>query len=403
MNFSNPAFVYATLWCTVLCLHSMRLLAVLEPINLPSFLLVVTNIIIFFFIYIFLRVSNYANSKLTIKKTIVLDNKVVANLETFSRTLLFLWIIGTLINILYSGGVPLYWMITGDGRDYRNYGIPTFVGLVGAINAFLAVSYFIIYLKKPKICVLIILMALISWPLVAVARGNFTYILLEMLAVYILLRKSSLKSLAVVIFGSVLFVYLFGVIGDFRAGAGAEIFKKEILNPEYIEISDFLPSGVLYVYAYITTPFNNVVYNISSLDPNLLPFHSLRFLIPTVLRDYVFSGSESNFVLVSEAFNTVTFYPGYLADFGIILTVIIISFYQFGASVFYLRSLQGNIPYIMAYSVAFQCLVLSVFNDNFTMHTSIFQLFLAFIFSRAYKRQFNKSLSVNSMDRPSIA
>lgn len=388
MRYANPVFVFTSVWITVLLLHSMRLLAVLEPINLSSILLVTSNIVIFFMMYTLLRVSNFANSNHTAKCTIILDDKELSLLEIYSRRLFIIWSIGTLINIFYSGGVPLYWMITDSGRDYKNYGIPTFGGFVAAINAFLAVSYSIIYLKRPKISTLVMLIIQISWPIIAVSRGNFTYILLEIVGAYLLLRKGNLKTIVVVLFGFVVFVYLFGLIGDFRLGADkAEIFKRGLMNPEYIEMADFLPSGILYVYAYVTTPFNNIVYNISSLNPSYMPFFSTVFLFPTIIRDRIFRDAVSSYVLVNETFNTSTFYVGYLYDFGIIVTVLIVSLLQFGTAVLYLRALKGSVAYIIAYSVAFQCIALSIFNDNFTMQMSIFQIFLAFHFRRECKKR----------------
>ena len=241
------------------------------------------------------------------------------------------------------------------------------------------------YKRRKKFLILMILMLL--WPILVVSRGNFTYMLLEIVGAYLIINKGRLRTFAVMLVGLIAFVYIFGVIGDFRLGIeNAAVFKKSILNQQYVEIADYLPSGLLYVYAYVTTPFNNVVYNIENLIPTYIPYYSTIFLLPSVVRGFFFTGGNYALEMVSETFNTFTFFAGYLKDFGLFFTIMIVTIIQGGSVLLYFKAMQGRIAYILAYSVAFQCLVLSVFNDNFTMQMSIFQIIYALYLGIRYKK-----------------
>jgi len=311
-------------------------------------------------------------------------------LDKFLEKLFRVWCFGSVINILYSGGIPLYWMIAGVGKDYTNYGIPSFGGFIQAINVFLAVSYFILYFYKRERKYLYFFIVQLFWPILVVSRGNFTYMLLEIVGAYLMINRGKIRSIFYLITVFIVFIYLFGVIGDFRFGIERSLaFKQGVLSQEYVSLAEYLPSGLLYVYMYVTTPINNVVYNIVNLNPNYLPYSSSVYLFPTVIRTILFKGGGPTYGLVSETFNTVTFYSGYLVDFGINFTILIVTLIQFVVIILYLNAMRGKLSYIIAYSVAFQCVALSIFSDNFTMNMSIFQILIALYFGKVCRQSVN--------------
>lgn len=384
MSFANPVFVFTIVWGMVTFLHSMHLLEVLVPMNSTTLAMILSNIIIFFLLLVFVKKIIFGHCSKTRLTRKAIDVEL-ASLKKYTPKLLYIWILGTLANVVYSGGIPLVWMISGSGKDYTNYGIPTFGGFIAAINCFLAVSYFVIYFYEKDRKYLLLLLIQLIWPILVVSRGNFTYMLLEIVGAYLLLVRVNFKTICSSALILIAFLYIFGVIGDFRFGDKALVFKKGILSSEYVDFAEHLPSGLVYAYMYVTTPINNIVFNIDNLHPQFMPYYSTSTLFPTVLRSIIFKDAGYSLEMMSDTYNTFSFYGNYLKDFGVYVTILIISIIQLGVSILYVKAQAGRICYVLAYSVAFQCVALSIFNDNFTMQMSIFQILMSLYFGRYYK------------------
>ena len=158
-------------------------------------------------------------------------------------------------------------------------------------------------------------------------------------------------------------ILVFGYIGDMRTGSEA---FRQLAEPSS-NYPDWLPSGALWVYIYVTTPINNLVNTAKTVTPanNLLFPNATSLLFPSILRNVVYGQTgavdAASGDLVVDAFTVSTAYVGPLRDYGM-FGVACFSILMGAISVHYWRdrSLRGS----LTYAVLGQCLVLSVFFNH---------------------------------------
>lgn len=386
---ANPALVFTVLWGVVLGLTHLRLTSQLTDLNPSTLLLVGANVASIWIIFIVALLLMRSPVSVWEARAGGLD---LPMLRRMVSGLLKFWVVGTLIEIIVSGGVPLLWMITGHAtKDYRDFGIPTVHGLLMAVYLFSLTALLLLYLIEGTRKDLMTALALLAWSVILIHRGAFIWALLELLAVFILVRRIS--PMRMVHVGALMLagMLLFGIIGDLRAGAGKAVIR-EIATERGRILVDTLPSGFLWVYIYITSPVNNVNAGVDRLVPTNKPYFSTMNLLPTVIREKVWAGVENRYALtlVNEAFNTSTWYVNFLADFGVRGAVLIIAGLQCIIVFFYRQARRGYAWAILAYAAVFQALALSIFSDTLTSLVTIGQMGLAVTYgavvTKAYRR-----------------
>jgi oligosaccharide repeat unit polymerase len=376
---ANPLFVYAGLWTFILLLASIRLTNQLLPLNVSTVLVVLANIGTAFFLY---AAATGRRRRRRLVGSLHDDARALPVLRRLVRSMAVLWIAGTAVEIVIAGGLPIVWVLLGrTDKDYRNFGLPTFHGLMMATYLFMMTSIFLDYCMTHRRVLLIQVGLLLIWPVVLVNRGAAVWALLELTAVYLLTRRVSGRRVARVAAVALVAVIAFGLLGDFRAGGNRALIRG-IVRPEYREVTGYLPSGFIWVYLYVTAPINNVVAGIDSLKPNYVLYYSVANLVPTVIRDRVFTRTYP-LSLVNEAFNTSTWYASFLSDLGIAPAILIVALLQWIAIVYYVRARQREAPAILAYAALFQGLALSIFADTFTSLVALAQLGFAWYYRRA--------------------
>ena len=56
----------------------------------------------------------------------------------------FIWISVSVVEVLFSGGIPILWLINGSEKTYFDFGLPTIHGLAnGLVSALSLISFFI--------------------------------------------------------------------------------------------------------------------------------------------------------------------------------------------------------------------------------------------------------------------
>ena len=373
---ANPALVFTVLWGLVLGLTHIRLTSQLTDLNSSTLWLVGANVCTIWVIFFISLALMRKPVSLWDARAGGLDLPVLRNLV---QTLLKVWVVGTIIEIILSGGVPLVWMITGHPtKDYRDFGIPSVHGFLTAIYLFCLTGLLLLYLIEAVKKDLLIALALLSWSVILIHRGAFIWALLELLAVFILVRRISLKRMVHVGALMIAGMLLFGIVGDLRAGAGKAVIR-EIATERGRILVETLPSGFLWVYIYITSPVNNINAGVERLVPLNKPYFSTMNLLPTVIRERVWAGVENRYALtlVNEAFNTSTWYVNFLADFGVRGAIVIVAALQCIIIYFYRQARRGYAWAILAYAAVFQALALSIFSDTFTSLVTIAQIGLA--------------------------
>lgn len=317
------------------------------------------------------------------------DQKVeiaeMVNLRSFVRTLIVIWLLGGVVNVLYSGGLPLIWLVQGDeARTYADYGLPTVSGFLNAIGHFAANAILIDFLLTGNRKRLWLIPVVVIYQIVTVNRGGMVSVVMELLGVYLMVGKVNFSlffKAGCALLGTLL---LFGWVGDARIGERGRDALVGMMSDDGRLVFESLPSAAWWGYLYASVGTVNLNAAVDHQQPLGYPYWSILGIFPTVIRGmiYDFSVYELKYPLemVNPVFNVFTLYSGYLADFGIVGCYAITGVLVGMASWFYRQSRNGCPWAVLAYAVFFQVIILSVFWDNFLGWVSLFQVFLALMY-----------------------
>ncbi len=292
-----------------------------------------------------------------------------------------LWIAITAVEIVVSGGVPLLWALRGSAKTYTDFGIPSVHGFVNSLETSISLCYYLLYLISKKRSYLKVPVFFLIWTMVIINRNMLLVTLLEFAVLYVRLRSIRLKTVIQIAAGALVFILAFGVIGDIRQGSNALI--RDLAQPTD-DYPEWLPSGVLWAYIYITTPINNLLYTVDTSHPqyNILFPSTISTLFPSVLRKQLYGDTlddaESG-SLVTSAFNVSTAYVGPYQDFGFAG----ISFFSIGIAIITLFFwFKNDLRSTTMFAVVAQCLILTLFFDHYFYLPVITQLgWLLLLFS----------------------
>jgi len=373
-SIANPAFIYAASWLTILALFQWHLTIILQPMSAAALTLVLSSVAA--------AVGMGLIVYLLLPAPPRLDPERLADglqlLYRWRQWALIAWALGTFVEIVQARGLPVVWLLLGDHtKDYRNFGIFSVHGFLMALfffsSAATAVEVFLHGRWKRAWW----LLAMLGWQLLLINRGGLMWQVLQTLGVFLICRPIRLRQGLASLAAALVFILVFGIVGDARGGA--MVWMQDLVQPNQRWLVSLLPSGFLWVYIYATTPLNNVVGGLGTFEPVGFFFFSVQALLPTVLRDLVFNRPDLKFPLglVNPAFNTSTWFVGWLADFGVPGAVAGTSVLLL-ISILFFRSARAWRPWaIVGYAACFQGVVLSAFADTFTSLVTLFQLFLA--------------------------
>jgi oligosaccharide repeat unit polymerase len=273
------------------------------------------------------------------------------------------WLVISLIEIAVSGGLPLVWLVANSSKTYVDFGIQSLHGLVNSLLYSIALCHFALYLIKGQRRHLRIPVFAIVWSVLLITRALMLVALLEFAIAYLRLKRVRPATLIRIMFGTAFFILVFGFVGDLRSGS--EAFRW-VAQPTS-EYPEWLPSGVLWVYIYVTTPINNLIYTMHSFRPvnSLLFPNSAATLFPTVIRTIIYGsqvGQASSGNLVDESFNISTAYVGPFQDYGLVGVVLFSVAIALICQYFWFRD---NLRDVLIFCVLTQCLLISLFFNNF--------------------------------------
>jgi oligosaccharide repeat unit polymerase len=293
---------------------------------------------------------------------------------------LFVWMLLSIVEVIFSGGVPLFWLLTGSSKSYVNFGIPSLHGLLNSMILSLGLCYTGMFAKYGERRYLLCAAGIIVWSVLLVTRSMIIVNLIQAGLVTILYRGISGKLALKLVAAVLLIVIGFGVLGDARSGA---TYFRDLAQPSE-KYPEWLPSGALWVYIYLTTPLNNLVNSMSAVHPvnSLLFPNTAAPLFPTVIRQLIYGESLSSAVsgeLVNPAFNVSTAYVGPFQDYGS-MGIVCFSLSVSILAVFYWR--RSNIRDHLIYIVIGQCLLLTVFYNHFFSLPVITQIAWIYLFFR---------------------
>ncbi|HEY8784741.1 MAG TPA: O-antigen polymerase [Mucilaginibacter sp.] len=370
----QPVFIFAITWLIVIVLYSLRLSNVLDQNINDAYIFLLIAIPFFTLGYLLPFIFRKSfNTSVKIMET------SDSNFESKVFNFFYFWAIISAIEIIYSKGIPILWLITGSPKTYMDFGIPSIHGFMNALQLVLSLISFYYYRITKKRKFILLTIFFIVWNLCLITRQVLIVLLIEIFVMQLLMSKNKLNILKKLIIFAFLGIIGFGILGDFRTGGEAFL---QIASPTD-KWPQWLPSGFLWVYIYITTPLNNLLFNFTFPVTHLnFGFsNTLSILFPSVIRNIIFDSSTDAFSgnLVTQALNVSTaFTPPYI-DMG---------FYGIGIFSFFIGSFSNlvwwvsGIKKIFFHAIIIQIIILSIFLNMFMYLPVVFQFVWVFYFFR---------------------
>ncbi len=288
-----------------------------------------------------------------------------------------LWMGISVVEIIASKGVPLVWAFTGSSLTYADFGIPSLHGLTNSLLLATALVSLCLYFHSGRRVFLIMPILSTVWSIVVVSRNLLLVNLLQGFILWLrFYARNAAKALTRALLFGVAVLYVFGVVGDLRTGAD----KFVALAQPTFALPDWLPSGFFWAYIYITTPLNNMLFNLANIQPlntGALP-NTLSLLLPSVLRAAVLPvDGDTGGDLVTSAFNVSSAFIGPYQDVGLPGVFVYSALCGLVSTAFwYKRSFVGYLGYV----VFAQCLFFSNFFNHFLYLPILFQFFWFYVY-----------------------
>ncbi len=377
--------IFILCWVSTLILYSMQLTTNIVPMSMRGLIMILMNMLSVSLFY-FLFNCSVASNRSVMKQNALQDDL----LKKFIKGLGLIWVLGTLFEIYYCQGFPLYWRLTGNSKLYIDFGIHSMHGIMNACFLQLLTMLMYLYLKKPSYSTLLLILLLSIWPILMLGRGIMLSELLQITCVYLLFSKINFKKITYLFFFGLVTLFLFGFLGDLRQSANPFVY---LIRRDVSSFFETMPTGFLWIYVYITAGLSNLFYNIDSVIPDYNFTHSLANLMPSAIREYLELARPNNpFIFVDPSLNTSTAYAGYVSDFGFLGGFFMMAFVQFICCLVYRSCQQDKLWSIFAYSVLFQVLIFSVFYDMFFLLPTLFQFVICFVFYwYSYSKRYQNS------------
>jgi oligosaccharide repeat unit polymerase len=294
-----------------------------------------------------------------------------------------IWCAMTVIEIIFSGGLPIAQKLGDGSSHYVDFGLPVVHVFLSSLLMVLALFEFGIYILLGGRRHLAIPAWLVLWSFLELSRAVMIIAILQWCVLWILLKGVSKKLAFKVVGLAIITLLIFGYTGDQRTGSSSFLYLAKPSS----NYPGWLPSGVLWSYIYSTTPMNNLVNTSIQTKPldNVAFPNTLYYVFPTVIRAAIY-GKEAVFAtggdLVADNFTVSTAYLSPYVDYGIPGIVIFSSLLGIIGTYCWRkrRTFRGR----LLYAIVAQCLVFSVFYDFLLMNAFLGQVFwIYFLFRTA--------------------
>jgi oligosaccharide repeat unit polymerase len=359
----HPLTVFSVVWLGVVFLYSLHL----SKLLLYSTQEVIETVLVIWTPFAAVIVACMYFRHLLIRVYPSFRKFIAVDLVQLEQKLIVwfrVWIAISIFEIIVSGGVPFLWLIIHSSKIYTDFGISSLHGLVNSLLLSIGLCRFVLFLLTGKRRHLWVPAFIPLWAIVVVNRNMLLVSLIEFSILFFRLKpikKATVFKLAAGIVGLIL---VFGAVGDYRSGSSDLIRLWAEPTEEY---PDWLPSGVLWAYIYISTPINNLVYTSQVTHPINNPAfpNTVATLFPSVIRTILYGsqlGDAESGQLVASTFNVSTAYIGPFQDYGFVGIVI---FSMTIAVVCYVFWFRRNLRDLLIFAVLTQCLVLSLFFNHF--------------------------------------
>lgn len=230
---------------------------------------------------------------------------------TISRYGFYFIIFGYFCDFIYAGYIPVIRFILGDLKFTHFGGIPTFHVILVSYNVYYAIRLFQKFLfsglKKYKIRFLLVFIPSI----LMFNRGMMVSIILPCLILYIYYKKNFFK----VFLFLIVFLYLFGMLGNIRLRSNEEDIFSEMARPseQFKELK--IPTIYLWTYMYVASPLANLSNSMNKgyREENLQAFLFENFIFDFLSKRVYTSNIKYEKYLISPIFNVSSmFFRSYI-------------------------------------------------------------------------------------------
>ncbi len=350
----SPLFMFNMIWLVTLLLYQMKWSEIQQDLNDKCILCIWCAVVSY-------NLAGLLSKGLShVKFRKLFDTFILRRCISFQEKIRYinaLIIVMLIIEGIYSKGYPLAWILLGNGKSYKNWGIPSVTGaLYGLIICMGAYTLF----KKSRVKYFYLLIGIL-----VVSRQIIMSIVIEGIIVYCFENRKKFKNIdkkKVILLVVAAFVF-FGIYGNFRTGEKAFNMVFEAREP-YRNVSSIFK----WAYAYLCFAINNFNNLVSMTEGGVNGGASmLNELLPTVLlKRFGFADLYSPNYLVKINFTTATYLPPIYLDFGlagIILFNFIIGFW--GEQLYRKHRKNPHIKNRMKYAIYIHNIVLLLFSNFF--------------------------------------
>lgn len=214
-----------------------------------------------------------------------------------------------------------------------------------------------------------------------ISRQVLICLFLQIACALLIFQPKALKKL--ILWGGIVLA-LFVMVGCLRLDIAS---LSEILDP-----SEALPEWshpLLWIYAYLTTPFNNIHAAFYDIQPAFTFFHELMAIVPTIFKELFYQEYMTGFDLVHDQMMVSTFYYEPLLDFGPVWAFFFMLFFQLILLLSFRRAYRTyEIEDVLIYSVFWTIMILSVFSNLLLYLPVVAQVPLMVILKFLTKKKF---------------
>lgn len=375
----NPFFIYIVTFGCVLLAYQWGWSEIYPTLSNDLFSFLIGTFVLSFFFGLYIE-----------KK---LDTKIGCSEDErgLSDWIFLLLLVGFLSDFFYHGGIPLKILFQDGDFTYTGFGIPTLhVAIITFGGTYSAVS-FSSYLnsKNPKFLMQAIIP--IIYDILIVNRGAALIAMVSWLFVIVIKRGGlGLKKGFISLFFLLCVLYLFGLLGNVRAGPDA---IKEIGRPTETFISSRVPDSYFWTYIYLTSPLANLqeTINETSGDSWRLPELIFSEMTPDFISKRILpilgDPERVETPQVDPALNVATIYGRSYVYFGlpglVLMFIVLIA-----AILLYVRLIRQSIYFVPALSLLNTLIVFCMF-DNMIAFTgmSLQLLWILFLPNYIYKNK----------------
>lgn len=397
-NFSRPDVIFATIWGFVLLLYIPVPTIITPPLGGDVMTMLLVNICSGPIIYTLVRVSveRNAGKRRPVERPAVsdVDRQLMVR---FLKIVMAVWIAIFVINVLASGGFPLLWYLTGDGRQYLDFGVLSLSGFGEMFRFFSTTLCIVLFMVTRRRIYLLLWFAQFLPSILMVSRASVAVFLSQSICAFLLLQRITPRQMLITAGTISLMVIAFLALGSLRG--------LQMSAADYVGVDKYLgglPVGFYWIWTYFVTPLGNVSYAASlGLHPSYIPQFSLVYLVPGALRNLFFSSATSYTPMTSEQFNATSIYAPLIQDFGLTGATIAISVLLLISSYVHVKARRGNIFYIMMYPALFSSLALSFFHI-FALTPPVIAVPFLCIWFRRYVLRGRAEIALRSSGRAAV-